>query len=217
MSGEPIPAVVRFGEFELDFRARELRSDGLPLDLEVKPFQVLELLVENSDRLVTRKELRERLWPDSFVEFDRGIYTAMNRLRKTLRDTMENPRYIQTRPGLGYRFVAAVTPTQVGARRSPWESKSEVKPQSNQGVITAGAQRLCPALPLINPGFDGPDLRFQLPRANGELAELSLRLTATEEGALNLRIELSGGRPEPAPPVSSRRRPGPEYAIRRRI
>jgi DNA-binding winged helix-turn-helix (wHTH) protein len=123
MSAEPMPAVVRFGDFELDLRSRELRRGRLRLNLETKPFQILELLVENSDRLVTRKELREKLWPDSVVEFDRGIYTAMNRLRKALGDTRENPRYIQTRSGLGYRFVAPLTPALVRARLLPYHRR----------------------------------------------------------------------------------------------
>jgi DNA-binding winged helix-turn-helix (wHTH) protein len=217
MSAEPIPAVVRFGDFELDLRSRELRRGRLRLNLETKPFQILELLVENSDRLVTRKELREKLWPDSFVEFDRGIYTAMNRLRKALGDTMESPRYIQTRSGLGYRFVAPLTPALVRTRLLPWGVEPDARAQSNPGFITAGAQQLHPAVPLVNSGFDGPGLRFQLPRGDWDLAELRLRLTKTEEGAVNLRIEFSGVRPDSAPPVSSRRRPSPEYAVRRRL
>jgi DNA-binding winged helix-turn-helix (wHTH) protein len=82
---------VRFGVFELDLRARELRQGGLRLKLERKPFQVLELLLERAGELVTRKELRERLWPDSFVEFDRNINSAVNKLRKTLGDTRDSP------------------------------------------------------------------------------------------------------------------------------
>ena len=121
---------VRFGSFELDLRTRELRKGGLRLKLETKPFQVLELLIENADRLVTRKELRERLWPDSFVEFDRGIYTAMNRLRKALGDTVDSPRYIETRSRLGYRFVAPVSKADVTARSGLWAVPLDAKPSS---------------------------------------------------------------------------------------
>ena len=99
---------VRFGMFELDLRARELRKGGLGLKLDPKPLQLLELLLRRAGELVTRKELRETLWPDSFVEFDRSINTAVNKLRKVLGDRPESPRYIETRSRLGYRFIAPV-------------------------------------------------------------------------------------------------------------
>jgi DNA-binding winged helix-turn-helix (wHTH) protein len=192
---------VRFGDFELDFRRRELRKRGLHLKLETKQFQILELLVENSHRLVTRRELRERLWPDTFVEFDRGIYTAMNRLRKALGDKTDNPRYIQTRSRLGYRFVAPVTPADVWTQPLPWGVSPHEKGQSDPSQVSSSYQRSSPMLPVVmgdTSSFDGAALRFQLPRGNGELAELSLRLTTTEEGALNMRIEFSGLRSEQA-------------------
>lgn len=107
---------VRFGVFELDPRARELRKGGLRLKLKPKSLQVLELLLERAGGLVTRRELRERLWPDCFVEFDRNINTAVNRLRKKLGDAPDNPRYIETRYRLGYRFVAPVGVSEVATQ-----------------------------------------------------------------------------------------------------
>ncbi|MGO9269276.1 MAG: winged helix-turn-helix domain-containing protein [Terriglobia bacterium] len=133
----------RFGAFELDPRARELRKGGLRVKLEGKPLQVLELLLERPGELVTRKELRERLWPDSFVDFDRGINTAMNMLRKTLGDTPDNPRYIETRSRLGYRFVAAVgavdVTTQPGLGSMPLDAIDATPAGSCHGVFRAPA------------------------------------------------------------------------------
>jgi DNA-binding winged helix-turn-helix (wHTH) protein len=209
MSVEPIPAVVRFGDFELDLRSQELRRGRLRLNLETKSFQILELLVENSDRLVTRRELREKLWPDSFVEFDRGIYTAMNRLRKALGDTTENPRYIQTRSGLGYRFVAPVSPALVRTgsvlRPLPGDANLTSKP----GLVGFNAQRSPAFAVTSNPRFDGDALRFEVRRPGGEPAELTLRLTTTNEGALNMRLDLCGAVSEEGRKVPSRGQAGP--------
>jgi DNA-binding winged helix-turn-helix (wHTH) protein len=100
---------VRFGVFELDPRTGELRKHGVRIKLQDQPFAVLLMLLEKPGQLVTREELQQRLWPaDTFVEFDKGIYNAMKRLRETLGDGAETPRYIETIPKRGYRFVARV-------------------------------------------------------------------------------------------------------------
>ena len=118
MSPQPIPSdrgtpdvrrVVRFGLFELDERTGELRKNGVKQKLQGKPFQVLEALLENPGRVVSREELRLRLWPsDVFVDFERGLNTATNRLRLALGDSAENPRYIETLARVGYRFIAPI-------------------------------------------------------------------------------------------------------------
>jgi DNA-binding winged helix-turn-helix (wHTH) protein len=188
---------LRFGAFELDPRARELRKGGLRLKLEGKPLQVLELLLERAGELVTRKELRKRLWPDSFVDFDRGINTAMNRLRKTLGDTPDNPRYIETRSRLGYRFVAAVGAADVttlpALRPVPLDAADAIdpRPAGEPGVTgfrVTGSSGTVPVVATVNPGFEVGALRLQVQRPDGELAEFSLRFTTTE-GALNLRLD----------------------------
>ena len=103
------PRGVRFGVFELDSHTRELRKHGVKLRLQDKPFQVLQALLERPGQLVTREELRQRLWPsDVFVNFERGLNTATNRLRIALGDSAENPRYIETLARAGYRFIAPV-------------------------------------------------------------------------------------------------------------
>ncbi len=99
---------VRFGAFELDLRDRELRKGGLTLRLQQKPFQVLEMLVQNPGALVTRAELARHLWPNTHVSFDRSLNTVVNSLRQVLGDSSRISRYIETRSGLGYKFVAHV-------------------------------------------------------------------------------------------------------------
>ena len=219
MSADLILAgAVRFGDFELDLRRRELRKGSLRLNLEAKQFQILELLIENSHRLVSRRELRERLWPDTFVQFDRGIYTAMSRLRKALGDTSETPRYIQTRSGLGYRFVAPVSPPDEWALPVVWSVPSDLSHKCNRGEISSSHQRSSTVRPPVmnnSSGLNGAVVRIQLPRGNGELAELSLTLTTTQGGALNMRIEFSGVRSEKVPRASSGSAAGAEYSIRR--
>ncbi len=100
---------VRFADFEVDLRAGELRKDGRKLRLQEQPFQILTMLLERPGDVVTREELREKLWPsDTFVDFDHGLNNAVNRLREALCDSAESARYIETLPRRGYRFIAAV-------------------------------------------------------------------------------------------------------------
>jgi DNA-binding winged helix-turn-helix (wHTH) protein/tetratricopeptide (TPR) repeat protein len=101
--------VVTFGVFELDRRNRQLRREGRPLRLQEQPFQVLALLLEHPGDLVSRGDIRSRLWPaDTFVDFDNSLNAAVNRLREALGDSAENPRFIETVPRRGYRFIAPV-------------------------------------------------------------------------------------------------------------
>lgn len=107
-TGKPSKEVLRFGTFELDSRAGELRKKGVKIKLQDQPFQVLLLLLERQGELVTRQELQEKLWPaDTFVDFEHGLNKAMNRLRTALGDSPENPRFIETLPRKGYRFIAS--------------------------------------------------------------------------------------------------------------
>ena len=100
--------VVRFGAFEVNLQSRELRKHGLRMRLEEKPFQILELLLERAGHVVTRRTLRERLWPDTHVGYEHGLNTAVNKLRLLLGDSAQSPRFIETLPRLGYRFIAPV-------------------------------------------------------------------------------------------------------------
>jgi DNA-binding winged helix-turn-helix (wHTH) protein len=98
----------RFGTFEVDLQQRELYNRGIRIGLQQKPFRILELLLRKRGSLVTRDELAQYLWPNLHVSFDRGLNTAINVLRRALGDSPSNCRYIETRSGLGYRFIAHV-------------------------------------------------------------------------------------------------------------
>ncbi len=106
----PAPGkVVRFGPFELDLESGELLKEGVRIKLQDQPFQILCILLEKPGRVVTRDELKGRVWPaDTFVEFDQGVYSAIRRLRDALCDSAESPRYVETLARRGYRFVAPV-------------------------------------------------------------------------------------------------------------
>ncbi|HEX8897047.1 MAG TPA: winged helix-turn-helix domain-containing protein, partial [Terriglobales bacterium] len=109
----------RFGVFELDPRAGELTSKGSRVKLQDQPLQILLALLEKPGQIVTREELRAKLWPaDTFVDFDHGLNAAVKRLRDALGDTAENPRYIETLPRHGYRFIAAAVPDALPPERS---------------------------------------------------------------------------------------------------
>jgi eukaryotic-like serine/threonine-protein kinase len=100
---------MRFGAFEVDLRSGEVYKHGIRLKLQDQPFQVLALLLEHSGDVVTREELRQKLWPaDTFVDFDTGLNSAIKKLRDVLGDSAEEPRYIETLPRRGYRFIAPV-------------------------------------------------------------------------------------------------------------
>jgi TolB-like protein/DNA-binding winged helix-turn-helix (wHTH) protein/Tfp pilus assembly protein PilF len=101
--------MIRCGVFEIDLRAYELRKHGLRLKLAEQPFQILAILLEKPGEVVTRDELRERLWPgDTFVDFDHGLNNAVMRLREALGDSPDSPRFIETLPRRGYRFIAPI-------------------------------------------------------------------------------------------------------------
>ena len=107
--GGNLDRIVRFGDYELNRRTGELRKHGLKVRLQGKPSQVLVKLIERPGEMVTREELQRCLWPeDTFVDFQSGLNTAVNRLRVTLGDSPEHPRYVETLARSGYRFVATV-------------------------------------------------------------------------------------------------------------
>src|SRR5262250_3118056 len=102
--------LLRFGVFEADLRAGELRKQGVRVKLQEQPFQVLVVLLQRPGEVVTREELRNHNWPpDTFVDFDNSLNTAINKLREALGDSADNPRFIETLPRRGYRFLTPVT------------------------------------------------------------------------------------------------------------
>src|SRR5687768_1184198 len=112
MGAPTAPArVVRFGIFELEEQSGELRRHGLKVRLPDQAFQVLRLLLARPGEVVTREELRQQLWTsDTFVDFDLGLNSAVRKLREALDDSAENPRFVETLPRRGYRFIAPLQP-----------------------------------------------------------------------------------------------------------
>ncbi len=101
--------IVRFGVFELDLEAGELRRNGIKLHLQEQPFQVLAILLERAGKIVAREELRQKLWKeDTFVDFDHSLNTAVNKLREVLGDSASRPQYVETLARRGYRFIAPI-------------------------------------------------------------------------------------------------------------
>src|SRR5215813_7393763 len=108
-SDQPTQTVVSFGPFEANLQTQELKRQGVRLRLPRQSFQILAILLQRPGQLVTREELQQTLWPmDTFVDFDRGINAAINRLREVLGDTADNPHFVETLPRRGYRFLAPV-------------------------------------------------------------------------------------------------------------
>lgn len=100
---------VRFGDFEADFRTQELRKQGVRVKLPQQSFQILQILLERPGELVTRDELRQALWPgDTFVDFNHGLNNSVKRIRDALGDSADTPRYVETLPQLGYRFIGNI-------------------------------------------------------------------------------------------------------------
>jgi TolB-like protein/DNA-binding winged helix-turn-helix (wHTH) protein/Flp pilus assembly protein TadD len=131
---------VCFGEFEVNLRSGELRKRGIKIKLHDQPFQVLTILLEQPGEVVTRERLCQRLWPgDTFVDFDVGLNSAVKKLRDALHDSAETPRFIETLPRRGYRFIAAVDlptvgsdqPAAAGAERLPSQTEAtDVAPRA---------------------------------------------------------------------------------------
>ena len=140
------PGLVRFGTFEVDLRAGELRKAGVKLKLTGQPFQVLAILLERPDRVVTREELQKRLWPDTFVDFDHNLNAAINKIREVLGDSAESPRFVETLPRRGYRFIAAIEAGQIvpgpgdSSVRQKWR-ETWVRPTSALFVVVATSQQ----------------------------------------------------------------------------
>jgi DNA-binding winged helix-turn-helix (wHTH) protein/tetratricopeptide (TPR) repeat protein len=111
-----VSPLVHFGVFEADLRSGELRKHGLKVKIQEQPFRVLAMLLEQPGQIVTREELRRKLWPtDTFVDFEHGLNAAMNKLRGALGDPADNPRFVETLHRRGYRFIAPVVATDGGA------------------------------------------------------------------------------------------------------
>jgi len=126
---------LRFGVFEVDLRAGELTKRGLRIRLQEQPFHVLAMLLEKPGELVTREELREKIWGQTVIDFDHGLNKAINKIREALGDSAENPRFVETVARRGYRFLADVTPIDTVADRQPGpEQEGLVLPKDSHRV-----------------------------------------------------------------------------------
>ena len=134
----PTPQVIRFGEFELDLQAGELRKGGVRVKIQEQPSQVLLTLVNRPGELVTRDDLRRQLWAaDTFVDFETGLNRSIAKLREVLGDSPEEPRYIKTIPRKGYRFITSVEPVS-GALANQSTDAEKVSPRwKNRSRTTA--------------------------------------------------------------------------------
>jgi TolB-like protein len=151
MSGQPTPRPLRsyiFGPFVFEEASAELRKHGVRVRLHGQPLQILTALIRQPGQVVTRGEFQQQLWTGStFVDFDHGLNAAMNRLRQALGDSAEQPRYIETLPGRGYRFVASVQDTD--------QKMAEVKVAPAAGHAQPGRQQPSIAvLPFVNLSAD---------------------------------------------------------------
>jgi DNA-binding winged helix-turn-helix (wHTH) protein/Tol biopolymer transport system component len=157
--------VLRFGVFEVDLRAGEVRKQGVRVKLQEQPFQVLNILLQRPGDVVTREELRSRLWQsDTFVDFDNGLNTSINKLREALGDSADSPRFIETLPRRGYRFIAPVNGNDV--------QKPVVSPQPWKFAVRVGIAATAVAVV-------GGGLLWITRRHPSSLPELKLRQLTT--------------------------------------
>src|SRR5262245_35145825 len=130
---------VQFGPFVVDLHTHEVRKDGTRIRLIGQPFDILSVLLSKPGELVTREELRMRLWPgDTFVDFDHGLNAAVNKLRETLCDSADNPRFVETLPRRGYRFIAKVE--QLAVSEAPVSSSSILKTETDSAANFVAAK-----------------------------------------------------------------------------
>jgi cholera toxin transcriptional activator len=160
--------VTRFGVFELDLGAGELRKSGVKLRLQGQPFQVLALLLERAGDVVTREELQQKLWPsDTFVDFDHSLNTAVNKVREALGDSASSPRYVETLARRGYRFIAEVhTEVHADVHKDVHAEAPAGSPLALGAVTpTAPDQKASAATPPPDPPHPfHPELEVPIPR-----------------------------------------------------
>src|SRR5205823_2886267 len=149
METSPHLQAVRFDSFELDLRAGELRKEGSKIRLQDQPFQILAMLLEHPGQVVTREELRSRLWPsDTFVDFDHSLNKAINKLRDALGDSAENPQFVETLPRRGYRFLVRVN-------AAPDAVPKHGVPIDSIAVFALANPNPCPDLDYLAVGIPG--------------------------------------------------------------
>jgi len=136
-TSNPLRAIFRFGAFEVDSRTGELRKNGMRIRCQEQPLQVLVALLERPGELLTREELRQRVWPeDTFVDFDHALNTAVKKIRAALNDEADSPRYLETVPRRGYRFITPVQTEMMAGRTNEEPAVSDVElPEAHRPLI----------------------------------------------------------------------------------
>src|ERR1700746_3776792 len=139
-------AIVRFGTYEVSLQSGEMRKGGVRIKVQQQPMKLLEILLERPGEVVTREELRSRIWVDeSFGDFDQAVNIAIAKLRSALGDSAENPRYIETLPKRGYRFIGYVSVVDTKARPQ--------KPESSAGDLPGSQERTVPGHQIQGDGL----------------------------------------------------------------
>ena len=156
--------IVRFGIFDADLQTGELHKNGVRVPLQGQPFQVCAILLSHAGELVTREELRQKVWPeDTFVDFDQALNTAITKIRTALGDEPDNPRFVETLPRRGYRFIGPVESSQAPSPSAPTGRFERLRAKarwisvgacllallSGIGVWRFSRNRVYPALPPI--------------------------------------------------------------------
>src|ERR1700756_48948 len=156
MESLPPNSVVRFGTYEICFQSGEVRKAGLRIRVQQQPMKLLEILLEHPGGVVTREELRNRVWPnESFGDFDQALNIAIGKLRSALGDSAENPRFIETLPKRGYRFIADVSVVGADSRlKEPRSSPGDLSVEAvhkgqGAGLSVTPKRRLWPTRPVI--------------------------------------------------------------------
>src|SRR5690349_18820765 len=130
-------SILRFGVFEVDVRSGELRKQGVRIKLQEQPFHVLTVLLQRPGEVVTREELRSQNWPpDTFVDFDNSLNTAINKLREALGDSADSPRFVETLPRRGYRFIAQVTAVDGTTKGTASDVSAAARPRIRKVRVT---------------------------------------------------------------------------------
>ena len=155
--------IVRFGVFEVNLDAVELRKAGVKLKIQDQPFQILSLLLERRGEIVTREELQQQLWPDgTFVDFEHGVNTAVKKIREVLGDDADSPRFVETVPRRGYRFIASIDgpgpPPQLPEISEPHPSSPRRRTLIVCGLLAVALAALV-TWRVIDPGRAAPKMR----------------------------------------------------------
>lgn len=211
---------VSFGSFEADLRSGELRRNGSKVRLQEQPFQILTMLLENPGEIVTREELRKRLWPaDTFVDFDHGLNAAVKRLRDALGDSAENPRFVETLARRGYRFVAPIAGRPNGttaaadrlALPAPRRSRGRLVVATllvllmGTGAGWVAARRLNPKVQIVEQRLTANSLDD--PVISAVISPDSKYLAFADRSGLFLRVVRTGETHSIALPASPKMRP----------